>query len=92
MYRQLGLDEVGSVGHDLLQALVAHRALPLRHQMQHVLALRRQALLRRCYESVFARKIKGCTSSLHVSQTSVTCSCEKTGRPVTGSLILKSLV
>ena len=43
--RELGLDEVGAVGHDGLEALVAGGGLPLRHEMQHVLALGGEARL-----------------------------------------------
>ena len=44
-YRQLRLYEVGAVAHDGLEALVAGGALPLGHQVEHVLALPRFAVL-----------------------------------------------
>ena len=43
--RELGLDEVGAVGHDGLEALVAGGGLPLQYEMQHVLALGGEARL-----------------------------------------------
>ena len=49
---KLRLDEVGSVGHNLLQSLMPCAALPLRHQVQHVLALCRQALVCKDIEQV----------------------------------------
>jgi hypothetical protein len=42
---QLRLDQVGSVRHHGLEALVPRRRLPLWNQVQHVLALRRQPRL-----------------------------------------------
>lgn len=42
---QLGLDEIRAIGHDGLEPLVSCGRLPLRHQMKHVLALRRKPRL-----------------------------------------------